>query len=170
MVTCAGVTTQQRVHYNFQEGGKEDGQHEILQRPESGHYHWVNEVGVEWLNLIVGIFLKISRYRHEFGERQALPQQWFSYKLHWSDQRRWEKWRSLIDGTQCISYVITGLSSWLRVPLVWSKRIPLVTNCWQPTSTKTWTVSPRCQTTRGALSLRSHTSVACTCSPQKVNR
>ena len=29
-----------------------------------------------------------SRYRHEFGERQALPQQWFSYKLHWSDQRR----------------------------------------------------------------------------------
>ena len=31
MVTCAGVTTQQRVHNNFQEGGKEDGQHEILQ-------------------------------------------------------------------------------------------------------------------------------------------
>ena len=116
--------------------------------------------------------MKISRYRHEFGERQALPQQWFSYKLHWSDQRRWGKWRFKIDDTKMSHFLIliTGLSSWLLVPLVSSKRIPRVTNCWPLTSTKTWTVSPRCQTTRGALSLQSHTLVACTCSPQKVNR
>ena len=31
IVSCAGVTTKQRVHYNFHEGGKEDRQHEILQ-------------------------------------------------------------------------------------------------------------------------------------------
>ena len=34
------------------------------------------------------IITEAMKYRHEFGERQALPQQWFSYKLHWSDQRR----------------------------------------------------------------------------------
>ena len=30
----------------------------------------------------------ILRFRQEFGERQAQSQQWFSYKLHWSDQRK----------------------------------------------------------------------------------
>ena len=30
----------------------------------------------------------MSRYRHEFGERQKEGQQWFGYKLHWSDQRK----------------------------------------------------------------------------------
>ena len=34
------------------------------------------------------IITEAMKYRHEFGERQALPQQWFSYKLHWSDQRK----------------------------------------------------------------------------------
>lgn len=34
------------------------------------------------------IITEAMKYRHEFGERQAQPQQWFSYKLHWSDQRR----------------------------------------------------------------------------------
>ena len=28
------------------------------------------------------------RYRHEFGERQKEGQQWFGYKLHWSEQRK----------------------------------------------------------------------------------
>ena len=34
------------------------------------------------------IITETMKYRHEFGERQAQFQQWFSYKLHWSDQRK----------------------------------------------------------------------------------
>lgn len=34
------------------------------------------------------IITEAMRFRHEFGERQADGQQWFSYKLHWSDQRK----------------------------------------------------------------------------------
>lgn len=61
-----------------------------------------------------------------------------------------------------------GLSSWWLVPLVLNRRIPRVTSCWPHTSTRTWTASPRCQTTRAASSLQSHTLAACTCSPQRV--
>lgn len=34
------------------------------------------------------IITEAMRFRHEFGERQAEGQQWFSYKLHWSEQRK----------------------------------------------------------------------------------
>ena len=34
------------------------------------------------------MYVFLDRFRHEFGERQADGQQWFSYKLHWSDQRK----------------------------------------------------------------------------------
>ena len=34
------------------------------------------------------IITEAMKFRGEFGERQAQCQQWFSYKLHWSDQRK----------------------------------------------------------------------------------
>ena len=61
-----------------------------------------------------------------------------------------------------------GPSSWWLVPLDLNRRIPRVTSFWPHTSTRTWTAYPRCQTTREASSLQSHTLAACTCSPQKV--
>ena len=33
-------------------------------------------------------YINLTRYRHEFGERQKEGQQWFGYKLHWSEQRK----------------------------------------------------------------------------------
>ena len=33
-------------------------------------------------------YINLIRYRHEFGERQKEGQQWFGYKLHWSEQRK----------------------------------------------------------------------------------
>ena len=43
---------------------------------------------VQWHSEEIRNYVKFYRYRHEFGERQKEGQQWFGYKLHWSEQRK----------------------------------------------------------------------------------
>ena len=38
--------------------------------------------------VLFSLSVLLGRFRNEFGERQAEGQQWFSYKLHWSEQRK----------------------------------------------------------------------------------
>ena len=63
--------------------------HCVAQNQSSGML-WHCDFGrvVQWHSEKIRNYVKFSRYRHEFGERQKEGQQWFGYKLHWSEQRK----------------------------------------------------------------------------------